>query len=364
MANYAGLDVHSKMTAFVIQDEGGETLAEGELPTTPEGLSKLGDHGLAPGSPVALETGTVSFFVARQLSKLGYKPVVVDAREVRDKAHRKKQKADGKDAREICEGLRRGFYRCIVHVPSLATSKLREALSRRRHFVRMRTQQVNAVKRLLRSAGLARRNRSLQHEGGWDRLEESLADEPELLEYVQMHRGVWQLAGEKIKRIGDRLEELGREHEATVERLQTVPGVGPIVALTVVAAYSDVKRFPTAKHAASYAGLVPSTHHSGDRESYGRITKEGSAELRSMLCEAAHHARRDGHPLNPYFSKLCAKRGYKMAVVAVAHRLARIIFAMMRDEKDFDVGKLNVERGPFTKTSVRTYRLKKQGQTA
>src|SRR4029453_7866933 len=86
-------------------------------------------------------------------------------------------------------------------------------------------------------------------------------------------------------------------------------------------------------------------YHSGDREAYGRITKRGSGELRAMLCEAAHHASRPTHPLHPYFAVLCAKRGYKMATIAVAHRLARITFAMLRDGTDFDVGKLNIEEG-------------------
>ncbi len=130
------------------------------------------------------------------------------------------------------------------------------------------------------------------------------------------------------------------------------------MAATILAVFSDVARFPSAKHAASYAGLVPATYHSGDREAYGAITKRGSGELRAMLCEAAHHASRRHHPLNPYFAKLCAKRGYKLAAIAVAHRLARIVFAMLRDGTAFDVRKLNVEEGPFTRTTVRRYRLK------
>jgi len=76
-----------------------------------------------------------------------------------------------------------------------------------------------------------------------------------------------------------------------------------------------------AKHAASCTGVVPSTHQSGDCDTHGRITKRGSGELRAMLGEAAHHAARANHPLNPYFRKLCAKRGYRMTVMAVAHRL-------------------------------------------
>src|SRR6266545_1537483 len=59
-------------------------------------------------------------------------------------------------------------------------------------------------------------------------------------------------------------------------RLQTMPGVGPIVASTAIAVFSNPERFPDAKHAASYAGLVPSTYQSGDRDAHGRITKRGS----------------------------------------------------------------------------------------
>jgi transposase len=143
-----------------------------------------------------------------------------------------------------------------------------------------------------------------------------------------------------------------------MRRLQTIPGVGPIVAATALAVFSDIGRFPDAKHAASYAGLVPATYQSGERDAHGRITKRGAAELRAMLCEAAHHASRPDHPLHPYFAQLCARRGYKMAVVAVAHRLCRIMFAMLRDARDFDVGKLAVERGPFERKVVRLYRRK------
>ena len=126
-----------------------------------------------------------------------------------------------------------------------------------------------------------------------------------------------------------------------------------------MAVFSDVQRFPSAKHAASYAGLAPSTDQSGDRDTHGHITKRGSAALRTMLCEAAHHAQRPTHPLHPYFARLCAQRGYKMAVVAVAHRLCRILFALLRDGADFDVAKLAVEEGVFRRTTVQRYRLKR-----
>lgn len=360
MELYVGLDVHSKQSVFVIEDEDGNVVARGEVPTSREGMERLrSEHALPTGTAVALETGTTSFFVARELSRVELRPVVVDAHEVRLKAHRPTQKSDRRDALEMCEGIRRGIYRTIVHVPPLEVSRLRETLSRRRHFVRLQTAEVNAAKRCLRSAGLGQLARSLGTERGWAKLESSLKDKDELLAtYVGQHRVMWRSAREQVKALEGALEIQEGTFAEPLERLQTVPGVGPIVAATAVAVFSDIHRFPTAKHAASYAGLIPSTHQSGERNAQGRITKKGSGELRTMLCEAAHHAARANHPLNPYFRKLCAKRGYKMAVIAVAHRLCRILYSMLKNRTYFDVKKLRVEKGPFRRTVQDLYRLK------
>jgi transposase len=360
MTMYVGLDVHSKQSVFVIEDEGGTVVARGEVPTSAEGMRRLREeHRLPAATRVALETGTTAFFTARALARVGLTPVVVDAHEVRIKAQRPRQKSDRRDAFELCEGIRRGSYRSIVHVPPLEISRLRESLSRRRHFVRLATAEINAVKRLLRSEGLGALARSLTTSAGWDKLEQSLKQaDPMLSFYIGQHRALWQMAREQIKRLEQLLEQQQLPFSPQLARLQTVPSVGPIVALTAVAVFSDVRRFATAKRAASYAGLVPSTDQSGARDRHGKITKQGSAELRAMLCEAAHHAAHRNHPLNPYFRKLAAKHGYKMAVVAVAHRLCRILYSMLKHQTDFDVGKLAVERGPFNRQSQHLYRLK------
>ena len=133
------------------------------------GLKHLRDScGLPAATDVALETGTSAFFVARELARLELKPVVIDAHEVRRKAQRPEQKSDTRDALELCEGLRRGFYRSLVHVPSPAISDLRTTLSRRRHFIRIQTAEVNAVKRLLRGVGRnSGRRGSLRTDAHW-----------------------------------------------------------------------------------------------------------------------------------------------------------------------------------------------------
>jgi transposase len=200
--------------------------------------------------------------------------------------------------------------------------------------------------------------KSLRTAAGWEKLLAAVSTDPELRTFLTHHRAVWRSAGEQVAELERALARQAETIAADVARLQTLPGVGPIVALTLVAALADVTRFPSAKHVASYAGLIPSTHQSGDRDRHGRITKRGAPELRAMLCEAAQHARRPSHPLNPYFAKLCARRGCKAAVIALAHRLCRIAFALLRDRVDFDPRRLGIEEGPFTRTIVRRYRLK------
>ncbi len=362
MTRYVGLDVHSKQSVFVIQDGRGTRVAEGEIPTTPAGCRELRDaHHLPAETPVALETGNLAFFVARQLAALELRPVVIDAHEVRLKAHRPTQKCDRRDARALCDGIRTGMYHSIVHVPPHDIAVLRDTLWRRRHFVRVQAAEINAVKSLLRAAGQGHLCRYLRNERGWMTLLATLAPSA-LRNYVEQHHALWRCADEQRRALETSLGVQAIHFAGPLRQLQTIPGVGPIVAATAVAVYSDATRFPDAKHAASYIGVIPSMCQSGAHNPSGRITRRGSAELRGLLCEAAHHARRPTHPLNPYFAKLCARRGYRMAVLAVAHRLARIIYAMLRHRTDFDATKLGLECGHFEFTTVRAYRLRKLGR--
>jgi transposase len=109
---YVGLDVKSRESVFVVENEAGAIVARGSVPTTVNGLKQLRDScGLpAAATGVALETRTSAFFVARELARLELKPVVIDAHEVRRKAQSPEQKSDTRDALELCEGLRR--YPC------------------------------------------------------------------------------------------------------------------------------------------------------------------------------------------------------------------------------------------------------------
>jgi transposase len=337
MTEYSvGLDVHKSRSTFVIQDPSGTVVRRGDVATTTAGLAEwVARAALPAGTRVVLESGTLAFFVSDVLTVAGLQPVVIDAHEVRAKARRRRQKSDRGDAFELCDGGRRDQYQAIVHVPTPALRELRELLARRRHFVRLQTAQCNAVKKALRARGLAGLARSLRTPVGWQRVAQTVGAEAAVQATVAAHERVWTAARHEREALEATLALRSQPFTPALTRLQTVPGVGPIVALTALAAFAAVTRFPSAKHAASYAGLVPSTHQSGECDRHGHITKRGSAELRAMLVEAAHHAARADHPLHPAFRRLCVRRGYKPAVVAIAHRLCRILFALLRDGSEF-----------------------------
>lgn len=360
MEMYIGLDVHHKTTTFVAQAADGKLLGRGTVSTSEEGLRGMRDEvGAGSGTRVGLESGPSAVQAVRILYGLGLEPVVINAAEVRAKARRPNQKSDSRDAFEICDGLRRDNYVSIVHIPPEEIQLLREALAQRRHFVRTITGQKNAVKSILRAKGKGSAYRSLKSKQAWEKLLGLTELGDAVRDFVRMHYAIWSTAAAQVERIEGRIVELSKPFEEAQKRLTTIPGVGPITALTAVAVLSSVKRFPTVKHASSYAGLVPSTYDSGEKERHGHITKRGSRELRAMLVEAAQHAQRPIHPLNPYFAQIAAQKGYKIAVVAVAHRLLRIIVAMLKTQSDFDTTKLNVEAKVRKTTRTRYWERKR-----
>ncbi|MBI2839358.1 MAG: transposase [Acidobacteria bacterium] len=174
-------------------------------------------------------------FVAKILNRLGLDPVVINAAEVRAKARRPNRKSDSRDAIEICDGLRRGIYVSIVHIPPEENQMLREVLSQRRYFVRAMTRETNAVKFLLRPQGLRKIYRSLATKDAWQKLMGHEEVSPKLRGYVGMHHAAWEMARLQAEEIEGELEELSKPFKEVIARLDAVPGVGIITALTVIA---------------------------------------------------------------------------------------------------------------------------------
>lgn len=133
--------------------------------------------------------------------------------------------------------------------------------------------------------------------------------------------------------------EVFAESDAEVKRLRTMPSVGPVTAAAFVATLDDAKRFKGAHQAEAYLGLVPSEMSSGEKQRRGHITKTGSTRMRALLVQVALSTMRlkkaSTRHLWEWAERLKARRGKKVAAVALARKVAGILFAMMRDEKEY-----------------------------
>jgi transposase len=138
---------------------------------------------------------------------------------------------------------------------------------------------------------------------------------------------------------GERIAAVARADDR-VQRLQTVPGVEPVTAAALVAALDDAARFARAYQVEAYLGLVPREWSSGEGQRRERITKAGHWRARSLLVQAAVSIRRVRHPptiaLRAWAERLAARRGRFIAVVALARRLAGILYALLRDGTQYD----------------------------
>jgi len=131
-------------------------------------------------------------------------------------------------------------------------------------------------------------------------------------------------------------------HDRRLPRRMALSGRGPLTATTYAVTLDGAARFRDAKQVRSYLGLVPREHSSGEKQHRGRISKAGNSRARSLLVEAAWALLRWKTPktqgLHEWATRIAARRGRATAVVALARKLAGILFALWRDGTEFDPG--------------------------
>ncbi len=329
---YGAIDLHMRYSQIRIVDAAGQVLREQRVPTTGERLVKAFEgHG---AMRVLLETGTESEWVALALETAGHEAIVADPNYAPMYGEiRRKVKTDRRDVAALAEANRRGWYRA-THRVSRPQRALRQILRSRRQLVQMRAGTISLMRSLLRQDGyrlppssserVPTRLAALELPSG---LRETLAPLWGLVETLTR-----EIAG-----VDGRLATLAKA-DPIVARLQSVPGVGPVVALTFRAFVDDVARFASAGQVSAAIGLVPREDSSAERRHRGHITKAGPTELRSLLVQAAWACWRSkaSGTLRAWVERLAGRRGKRIAVVALARRLSRILFAVWRDQSVFD----------------------------
>ena len=330
--DYGAIDLHARNTLIRIVTADGTVVLDRTITTTREGFAQV--FGGRARLRVLLETGTESEWVAQTIEAAGHEVIVADPNYALMYGVRVRAvKTDRRDVAALAEACRLGIYRS-AHRVSAAQRRQRRRLRIREQLIRIRTQVINLVRAQLRQEGYrlprgasettARRCRTLSL--GAD----VQADLTPALTLLDRLAPLIDTCDRKAARMATA--------DPVVRRLMTAPGVGPIVGLTYRAVVDDVGRFPDAKSSTAFLGLVPSEDSSGTRRRKGGITKRGPTTLRVLLIQAAWtiwRQRRGRAALHAWVERLAARRGRRIAVVALARRLARILYAMWRDGADY-----------------------------
>lgn len=343
-----GLDLHKRESQLCIgQDDG--TIIEKRIATTHDRFTAmLGDR---PPARILLEASTESEWVARHLESLGHEVIVADPNFAAMYATRSRRtKTDRRDARTLMEACRLGAYR-RAHRVSDARRHVRAQLAVREALVRTRTRYVSIAKALVRRDGL-RVAASESHlvAKRISALELSPALGNELAPLFTVLAPI----NEQIA-AADRQLAVLCEEDPIVALLATAPSVGAITASAVVATIDDISRFASAHQFEAFLGLVPCERSSGEKRRVGAITKAGNARVRYLLVEAGWRILRsktaETAALRAWANRIALRRGNRIAVVALARRLAGILFAMWRDGKRYDAAMLRAPRMAVTQAS-------------
>jgi len=299
----------------------------------------IGFFATRPPATVLLEACGSAHHWGRELSRLGHTVRLLPAKDV----HRyvRRNKTDRADTKALLEAARNDEIhpvpvKTVPHQGLMSLHRIRST------WHATRTDRVNLVRGLLREFGVtipvgARhvvpRVRAL--------LEDAEAPVP-----MSLRATLAELCDE-IRVIEGRLRDLERQLAALaaqlpeVEQLQTIPGIGLLTATAVVASVGDVRRFRSCRQFASYLGLTPKEHSSGPRRHLGAISKQGDRYLRTLLIQGARSVlwhskqRPTTTPLRTWALAVERRRGHNKAAVAVANKLARIVWRVWRSNRPF-----------------------------
>jgi transposase len=320
-----GLDLGDRFSHYCILNEAGEVIWEDKLPTTPKGIEEV--FGRISRSRIALETGTHSPWVSRQLNQLGHEVIVAHARNVRliGESSRKNDRLDARTLARLAR-IDPGLLGPVRHRSAKAQIHL-TVIRARATLVSARTALVNAARGLTKSYG-QRLPKCDTEQMNWE-MAQGLSQE--LREALDPLLREIESLNERIAEYDGRIEQIAKEVYPQVAVLKQVKGVGPLIALTFVLTLDDPYRFRRSRDVGCFAGLRPGRRNSGMSEPQLHISKEGDRYLRTLLVQGAHYILGpfgQDSDLRRWGLKLAERGGKnakKRAVVAVARKLAVLL---------------------------------------
>jgi len=336
---FYGLDVHKEFIQVCQLDAKGAKRKEYRIGATAEEIDGWA-QGLSPRDQVVLETTFHTWAIHAIVSQYAGRVVVANSLQVKAIAHAK-IKTDKVDAYTLARLLQADFLPS-VELPDEKTWALRQLVSHRRLLVKQRVALKNTIlatfhRRLIsppQGDAFTNPGRRWMRSHELPPAERFLADNAlELLEATEA-------------RIDATDQELLKTAaiEEQAQLLMTIPGVGVTVAIGLLAAIGDIQRFPSPGQLASYFGLVPRVSQSAGRCHHGRITKAGPSHARFLAIEAAQILARSPSPIATTFHRVRRKRGYNVAVTALARKLIVLVWYMLQNSEPYRYASLEPTR--------------------
>ena len=307
----------------------GEIVGQKKLPSNGEVVEFLKEFG--ESMEVAIEATPSWYWLYDHLEDEGFDVKLSHPLRTKAIAYAK-VKTDKVDSATLAHLLRSDLLP-LSYVPEKPVRLNRELLRYRASLVKMQTRIKNKIHTILAKNNLSHDYTDLFGKAGMVFLH-SLPLPENYTIALEGYLSVLETVRHEIRSASKRVRQLAEDDQDSM-LLMTIPGVGYYSALLIKSEMGDVKRFPSAKQLCSYAGLVPSTHASGNVCYHGHITKQGSRWLRWILIEASIHTVKRQGPLRRFYYKVERKKGGKIAKVATARKLLEWIYHMLRDGNTF-----------------------------
>lgn len=337
MELHVGLDVALESTSVCIVDEAGSKVLEASVPSEPEAVCLALRQYVADIARIGIEACSTGIWLARELQAEGLPVRVVETRHMRSALSAMRNKTDRNDAHGIAQMMRMGWFR-PVHVKASETQRLATFLANRRLLKRKLIDIQNHIRGALRAHGL---KVGTVAAGRFDmRVRELIEGGDYMLQtMIESMLDVRTAVAESFAKLHKILLMIVK-HDLVCRRFMTVPGVGPVAALTYKVAIDDPHRFRRSRTVGAHLGLTPRKYQSGTSVDWGgRISKMGDSSARSALCEAAASLilRVQRYcALKAWALKVAKRSTTKCAIVAVARKLATILHRMWIDGSEFD----------------------------
>jgi len=341
---YAGIDAHLKSWKITIMVQGISCKTFSQNPDADILKNYLGKNYPNGNYHSAYEAGFCGFSVHRELIDQGIDNIVINPADIPTTDKERKQKEDKRDSRKIARSLHNNELEAI-YVPDMEIEGLRSLVRYRKTLVKEINRYKNRTKSLLYYYGIRVPMELEKSSGHWSKRYTTWLKGLELkTEYAA---STLNSMIETVEHLRDKLLEINKqlhilekegEYSDSIVLLRSVPGVGLIMAMTIITELEDIQRFRNLDRLCSFVGLIPRTNSSGDNDKVGEITPRSNRQLRSMLIESSWIAIRQDPALMMRYSELCQRMEPNKAIIRIAKKLLSRITYVLKNKEPYEKG--------------------------